>query len=106
MLYSIVSRTPPRKRALRRAPQARRRICDSASLPARSCFGHYGAMSIRAVAFDVHDTLAYFAPGRVRPIEVQRLLQSCGLSISFQAYEAARQAVLFLDGARRPIAGW
>ncbi len=63
-------------------------------------------MTTKAVAFDVHGTLAHFPNNRVRPIEVQRLLERFDVSISYQAYEAARQAVFFLDGATRRIEGW
>ncbi len=63
-------------------------------------------MAIKVVAFDVYDTLARWPEDQVRPIEVQRLLERFGLEISYQAYEAARQGVLFLDAAKRPIEGW
>ncbi len=63
-------------------------------------------MTTKAVAFDVHGTLARFPSNRVRPIEVQRMLERFDVSISYQAYEAARQAVFFLDGSTRRIEGW
>lgn len=63
-------------------------------------------MPIKVMAFDVHGTLAHFKPDSVRPIDVQRLLERFGVHISYQAFEAARQAVLFLDGPTRPIEGW
>jgi FMN phosphatase YigB (HAD superfamily) len=63
-------------------------------------------MSIRVVAFDVYETLGRWAPGGVEPLEVQRLLARFGIEISYQTYEAARQAVMFFDSPRRPIAGW
>lgn len=61
---------------------------------------------IRVVAFDVYRTLACWPDTRVRPIEVQRLLERFGVEISYQAYEAARQGVLFFDAPRRRIEGW
>lgn len=63
-------------------------------------------MAIKVVAFDVYDTLARWPEGRVEPIEVQRLLGRFGVEMSYQAYEAARQGVMFFDGAKRPIEGW
>lgn len=63
-------------------------------------------MAIKVVAFDVYDTLARWPEGRVEPIEVARLLGRFGVEISYQAYEAARQGVMFFDGAKRPIEGW
>src|SRR2546426_181189 len=101
MSYSIVSR-----RRCRKLPPRRADLWGHRPFPRSHPSGTMWCMSIRAVAFDIHGTLAYPADGRVRAIEVQRLLQGFGLSISFQAYEAARQAVLFLDAARRPLVGW
>lgn len=63
-------------------------------------------MAIKVVAYDVHDTLARWPENRVRPIEVQRLLGRYGVEISYQAFEAGRQAVLFFDSVTRSIAGW
>jgi len=63
-------------------------------------------MVARVVAFDVHETLTRFPSDRVRPVEVQHLLERFGVHISFQAYEAARQAVFFFDMPRRRIEGW
>jgi FMN phosphatase YigB (HAD superfamily) len=65
-----------------------------------------GAMKTRALVFDVHETLAYWPDGRLRGIEVQRFLEPYGINLSYQAWEAARQCVLFLDAVRRPISGW
>jgi len=59
-----------------------------------------------AIAFDVHGTLAHWPPTRVQPIEVQRLLANVGIDISYQAFEAARQAVFMIVGAKRPIVSW
>jgi FMN phosphatase YigB (HAD superfamily) len=63
-------------------------------------------MAIRVIAFDVYDTLARWPVGRVHPIEVQRLLGRFGIEISYQAFEAARQAVFFFDCPKREILGW
>lgn len=63
-------------------------------------------MPIRAVAFDVYDTLAHWEEGRVQPIEIQRLLGRFGVDISYQAFEAARQATFFFDGPKRVITCW
>lgn len=63
-------------------------------------------MAIKVVAFDVYDTLARWPAGRVASIEVQRLLARYGVEISYQAYEAARQGVMFFDGAKRALEGW
>ncbi len=63
-------------------------------------------MPIKVIAFDVHGTLAHFTPDRVRPIDVQRLLERFGTHISYQAFEAARQGALFFDCPTRPIEGW
>ncbi len=63
-------------------------------------------MPVRVVAFDVYDTLAQWPVGRVQPIEVQRLLGRFGIEISYQAFEAARQAVFFFDCPKREILGW
>lgn len=63
-------------------------------------------MDTRVVLFDVYGTLACWPPGRMLPIDVQRLLDRFGVRISYQAFEAARQSVMFLDGTKRPIEGW
>lgn len=63
-------------------------------------------MATKVIAFDVHGTLARFAHDRVRPIEIQRLLERFDIHISYQAYEAARQSVFFIDGCTRRIEGW
>src|SRR5262245_41208950 len=63
-------------------------------------------MAVRVIAFDVYDTLARWPVGRVQPIEVQRLLGRFGIDISYQAFEAARQAVFFFDCPKREILGW
>lgn len=63
-------------------------------------------MAIKVVAFDVHDTLARWCPDRVSPIEVRALLARFGMDVSYQALEAARQGVFFIDGAQRQITCW
>lgn len=63
-------------------------------------------MKTKVVAFDVHGTLARFPNVRVRPIEVQRMLERFDIPISYQAFEAARQAVFFMDGCTRRIESW
>lgn len=63
-------------------------------------------MAPKVVAFDVYNTLARWPADRVQPIEVQRLLGRFGIEISYQAFEAARQAVFFFDSPRREIVGW
>lgn len=65
-----------------------------------------GDMAIKVAAFDVYGTLACWPDDRVQPIEVQQLLGRYGIEISYQAFEAARQGVLFFDAVRRPIEGW
>lgn len=64
------------------------------------------AMAIKVAAFDVYQTLATWPDDRVRPIEVQRLLGRFGIEISYQAFEAARQGVMFFDTPKRTIEGW
>jgi FMN phosphatase YigB (HAD superfamily) len=61
---------------------------------------------IRAIAFDVYDTLAHWPQARVQPIEVQRLLGRFGVDISYQAFEGARQAAFYFDCPKREITGW
>lgn len=63
-------------------------------------------MTLRVLAFDVHGTLAHWPRGRVQAIDVQRLLARVGIDISYQAYEAARQSVFFIDGAKRRLENW
>jgi FMN phosphatase YigB (HAD superfamily) len=63
-------------------------------------------MPVKVVAFDVYDTLARWPVGQVRPIDVQRLLGRFGIEISYQSFEAARQAVFFFDSPKREIVGW
>lgn len=63
-------------------------------------------MAIKVVAFDVHNTLLHWPASRVQPAEVQQLLAEWGIDISYQAYEAARAAVLILDTPKREIEGW
>lgn len=63
-------------------------------------------MALKAVAFDVYDTLTRWPLGRVQPIEVQRLLGQFGIEISYQSFEAARQTVFFFDTPKREIVGW
>lgn len=58
------------------------------------------------VAFDVHQTLAHYPATRVEPLEVQRLLARYGIDISFWAFDAVRQTILLVEGAKREITGW
>jgi FMN phosphatase YigB (HAD superfamily) len=60
-------------------------------------------MAIKVVAFDVYNTLGKWPPTRVQSYEVQQLLERFGIYISYQVFEAARQATLFLDTLKRPI---
>lgn len=60
-------------------------------------------MPVAAVAFDVQGTLLNWPPDRVRCLEIQQLLGRYGIPISYQALEAARQAVLHLDAPKREI---
>lgn len=76
------------------------------SLACKPFEGENGGMSVKVVAFDVYDTLARWPVGRVQPIEVQRLLGRFGIEISYQSFEAARQAVFFFDSPKREIVGW
>lgn len=59
-----------------------------------------------AIAFDVHGTLAHWPSGHVRSIDVQRMLSNVGIDISYQAFDAARQAVFMLEGVKRRIQSW
>lgn len=63
-------------------------------------------MPIRVAAFDVYHTLGEWPANRVKSIEVQQLLERFGIHISYQVFDAARQATLFLDTLKRPIHGW
>ncbi|MFQ5430050.1 MAG: HAD family hydrolase [Phycisphaerae bacterium] len=63
-------------------------------------------MTPEVVAFDVHETLAHWPADRVQGIQVQELLDRYGIPVSYQALEAARQAVFFFDAARREIHGY
>ena len=63
-------------------------------------------MTIRAVAFDVHNALMRWPADRLLPGETQRWLAEWGIEISYQAYEAARYSVLVLDAPKRKIEGW
>jgi FMN phosphatase YigB (HAD superfamily) len=63
-------------------------------------------MSIKVIAFDVHQTLVYWPQGRVQAIEVQRLLSRFGIHISYWTYDAVRQSILLLDASKREIHGW
>jgi putative hydrolase of the HAD superfamily len=66
-------------------------------------------MKIRALALDVHGTLAADppAPGPDRsPIAVQALLEAHGVSISYQAWEAAWSMAFFIDYPRGDAADW
>lgn len=60
-------------------------------------------MAIEVIAFDVYGTLAHWPAERVQAVEVQLLLERYGIRISYQAFEAARQTVLFLDSPKRKI---
>ncbi len=63
-------------------------------------------MPVRVVAFDVYNTLVHWPATAVTPLEVQRLLERYGIPVSYQAYDAARQCTLFLDGTRRTLHGY
>ncbi|HPF37124.1 MAG TPA: hypothetical protein P5081_00355 [Phycisphaerae bacterium] len=63
-------------------------------------------MKTEVIAFDVHNTLARFAPERVSSIEVQDLLGRFGVETSYQSLEAARQFVFFFDTPKREIHGY
>ena len=65
-------------------------------------------MAIKAVAFDVHGTLGAWewSQGRVLAYDVQQALERFGIHVSYQVFDAARQATLFLDTLKRPIHGW
>ena len=76
------------------------------SLACKPSGGENGGMPVKVVAFDVYDTLARWPVGRVQPIEVQRLLGRFGIEISYQSFEAARQAVFFFECPKREIVGW
>src|SRR5436309_314383 len=64
---------------------------------------------IRALALDVHGTLAGepAAPGPDRsPIAVQALLETHGVSISYQAWDAAWRMAFFIDYPRSGASDW
>ncbi len=66
-------------------------------------------MAIRALALDVHGTLAGepAAPRPDRsPIAVQALLEAHGVSISYQAWDAAYRMSFFIDYPRGGAADW
>jgi FMN phosphatase YigB (HAD superfamily) len=66
-------------------------------------------MPIKALALDVHGTLAgeSTSPGPDHsPIAVQALLETQGISISYQAWEAAWKMAFFIDYPRRGAADW
>jgi FMN phosphatase YigB (HAD superfamily) len=66
-------------------------------------------MSVRALALDVHGTLLLRPPGaaaRRSPIDIQELLEAHGVSISYQAWEAAWGMAFFVDFPRRGADDW
>jgi FMN phosphatase YigB (HAD superfamily) len=66
-------------------------------------------MQIRGLALDVHGTLAGepAAPGPdVSPMAVQALLEAHGVSVSYQAWDAAYRMAFFIDYPRRNAADW
>jgi putative hydrolase of the HAD superfamily len=66
-------------------------------------------MAIRALALDVHGTLAGepAAPGPdCSPVAVQALLEEQGISISYQAWDAVYRMAFFIDYPRGGAAGW
>jgi FMN phosphatase YigB (HAD superfamily) len=66
-------------------------------------------MKIKALALDVHGTLAdepvTRGPDR-SPIAVQALLEAHGVSVSYQAWEAAWGMAFFIDYPRRGAEDW
>jgi putative hydrolase of the HAD superfamily len=66
-------------------------------------------MKIRGLALDVHGTLAaeraVTGPDR-SPIAVQALLEEHGVSVSYQAWEAAYKMAFFIDYPRGDAADW
>lgn len=66
-------------------------------------------MAIRALALDIHGTLAA-EPGAPGPdcslIAVQELLEAHGVSVSYQAWDAAYRMAFFVDFPRRGAAEW
>jgi FMN phosphatase YigB (HAD superfamily) len=66
-------------------------------------------MKIKALALDVHGTLAAYPdePGPdCSPIAVQALLEEHAISVSYQAWDAAYRMAFFIDYPRRDAAGW
>jgi len=66
-------------------------------------------MPIRALALDVHGTLAGepAEPGPdCSPTAVQALLEARGISVSYQAWDAAYRMAFFVDFPRRGAANW
>jgi FMN phosphatase YigB (HAD superfamily) len=66
-------------------------------------------MKIQALALDVHGTLAAAppAPGPdFSPVGVQTLLEAHGISISYQAWDAAYRMAFFIDYPRHGAADW
>jgi FMN phosphatase YigB (HAD superfamily) len=66
-------------------------------------------MSIRALAMDLHGTLAGepAAPGPdCSPSAIQALLEEHGVEVSYQAWDAAYRMAFFVDFPRRGAANW
>jgi FMN phosphatase YigB (HAD superfamily) len=66
-------------------------------------------MKIRALALDVHGTLAAASDEPApdcSPIAVQALLEAHGISVSYQAWDAAYKMAFFIDYPRRGAVGW
>jgi FMN phosphatase YigB (HAD superfamily) len=69
----------------------------------------FAPMSLRALALDVHGTLGLTPPRASvdrSPIAIQALLEEHGVSISYQAWEAAWQMAFFIDYPRRGADDW
>jgi len=64
------------------------------------------AMTVKVAAFDVYNTLVRWPDDRVTSLDIQRLLDRYGIPTSYQAIEAARQAVFSLDAPKRAIHGY
>lgn len=70
----------------------------------------FAPMSLRALALDVHGTLALAPPGTAAddrsPPAIQALLEAHDVSISYQAWEAAWAMAFFIDYPRRGANDW
>jgi FMN phosphatase YigB (HAD superfamily) len=66
-------------------------------------------VTLKAVAFDVYGTLLRPAPPTgpdCSALGIQAFLEDCGISISYQAWDAAYKMAFFIDYPRQGAGGW